>query len=398
MHISRQIGYSHVEQMELIADFILHFDVDRLLYAINGKELDESEIKSLTYDISDQNNKLARQKEHLFKFGRIFNKEWTTDDNMCFDSSIKVSRRIRSGTKGVKQVIGKFCKISRRQLRPGQDEPQAINVSMISSKYYVADLFGLASYPDCVKKLFYVMLEFYDNLDDCIHEAMRVLAEEKSIKQNERKCLDLLIQACEKSRKNQLHIIEAMERDPEFKAALMKTASLTSDDVNPVLKAWKNSKKEELFAVAYFHNCSPKDVGKITLHRTMLAADNDPELMKCMTIFGCKKDKAIKILSAIKQFDSLLTEKCKRGKIPAMSLFVFMRWCSDGVGYQTFLNYFNERYLAAGGKWDTITASALNGVSKKKKKQREKFEKVEKELLSKLCKKFPDKTGNILHE
>ena len=389
MQISRQIGSSHLEQMELIAKFISNFDVNRLIYAINGKQLDEDEILSLTLDIQEQKTKLDRQKQHLFRFGKVFNKEWTTDDNKCFDSSLKVSRRMRSGTKGVKNVIRRFCKISRRQLPPGQEAPQAIKVSMISSKNYVVDLFGLSSYPDCVKELFIVMLDFYDTLDECIHEAIRVLDEEKMLKEDKRKLLELFIEACEKSRKNQIHIIEAMESDPEFKAVLMKTASLTSEDANPVLKEWKNSKKEELFAVAYFHNCSPKDVGKITLYRTMHAADNDPELMKCMTLFGCDRQKANNILSAIRQFDTLLPEKCKREKIPAMHLFVFKKWCSEGIGCASFLSFFDERYKAAGGHWNTITPSALNGVSTNQYKKIEQLETVKEEMLTKLGKLFP---------
>lgn len=377
--------------MNLILEFILTFDVNKLLYAINGKQLNEDEIRSLTLDISEQNLKLEQQKNYLFNFGKTFNKEFATDDNKCFDSSIKLSRRIRSGTKGVKRVISMFCKISRKTLKPGQEEPQAIRLSMISSKYYIADLFGLATYPDSVKELFSVMLKFYDNLDECIHEAMRVLAEEKSIKQDKRKCLELLLQACEKSRKNQIHIIEAMEDDPEFKAAVMKTAMLTSDNVNPVLKEWKNSKKEELFAVAFFHNCSPKDISKITLHKTWMQADENPELMKCMTIFNCTKEKATNINMAISSFDTLLPEKCKKSQIPAMNLFVFMKWCSEGVGYETFLTYFNKMYRGSGGRWNPIGKSALSGVSTKRITKAEKFNKIEADMLEKLTQMFPEK-------
>ena len=70
MRISRQIGNSHIEQMNLILEFILTFDVNKLLYAINGKQLNEDEIRSLTLDISEQNLKLEQQKNYLFNFGK----------------------------------------------------------------------------------------------------------------------------------------------------------------------------------------------------------------------------------------------------------------------------------------------------------------------------------------
>ena len=94
-----------MEMMNLILEFVNNFNVDRLLYAINGKSLDEDEISNLTFDIKDYNVKLERQKKHLFDFGKTFNKRFTTDNNRCFDSSIKIARKIRSGTSGAKKVF-----------------------------------------------------------------------------------------------------------------------------------------------------------------------------------------------------------------------------------------------------------------------------------------------------
>ena len=91
MHISRQIGNSHVEQMELIADFIDNFEVYRLLYAINGKQLDEDQIISLTNDINEYNAKLSRQKQYLFKYCKTFPKEFAHEENSLVDSSMAVA-------------------------------------------------------------------------------------------------------------------------------------------------------------------------------------------------------------------------------------------------------------------------------------------------------------------
>ena len=48
MRPTKKIANSHEEEMNLILEFILNFDVQRLLYAINGKELREEDIISQT--------------------------------------------------------------------------------------------------------------------------------------------------------------------------------------------------------------------------------------------------------------------------------------------------------------------------------------------------------------
>ena len=363
MRTIKKIGNTHKEEMDLIMKFILNFDVNKLLYAINGKLLREEDIVSLTITIQEYFVKLSRQKVYLFRFGEIFNKEFTHEDNKCFDASLKASRKIRSLSAGIKAIIKPFVKVSRRKLPNGSPVPTIMERSMISTEYYYADLYGLPSYPDCVKDLFRVMLQFYEVVDVCIAECTRILMEEKSTKADKRKCIELFKEACEKSRKNQLHIIEAIENDPSFKEALKKSPYLTSDENNPVLKAFKKSPVSGSFAQKYFHNCTPKDIGKITIYKAWNESNEDPMLMLARTVFVKKNDEDIeRINHVIAHFDELLPIVCKRKTIPAYHLYVFMEWCGDVIGIDSFLNYFKKYYKAHGGKWKVVGKTAINGA------------------------------------
>lgn len=362
---SPHIGNTPLEMMNLILEFVKNFEVDRLLYAINGKHLDEDDIESITDDIEEYNNKLCRQKTHLYKFGKTFNKRFTTENNKLVDSSLKVSRKIRSGTAGVKKVLKYFCKPLRKRLPDGRENPQAHERSMINTPNYVADLFGLESYPQCVMKLFTVMLEFYGNLDDCIAECKRLLQQEKETRHNLKQLLTLLDQAIEKSQREQAHIILSMNSNPEMMKAIKNDEQLSSDECNPVLKAFKRCKSKEEFAQRYFHNCMPSDISKISLYSSYSNSDDDPEMMKAIMVFGNDRDKIVRINYAIDHFDSLLPAQCKRNKIPAMLLYFFMVWCSPAIGVKSFLDYFNKRYDAANGRWGTLGYSAINGAHSK---------------------------------
>ena len=398
MRTSTKIGNSHVEEMNLILEFILNFDVNRLLYAINGKQLREDDIESLTNDIRDYYNKLSRQKTYLFRFGKEFNKEYTTHDNKCFDTSIKLSRRMRSGTAGIKNAIFKpFVKISRKQLPDGASKPTILNRTMINTKHYTADLFGLSSYPDCVEELFLVMIQFYETLDECIAECKRVLKEEKDVKADERLCLERLIIAYEKSKKQQLHIIEAIENDPNFKEALKNSPSLSSDDNNPVLKAFKKNSMSGTFARTFFHNCTPEDIGKITLYKAWSESNEDPMLMLAHTVFGKDDEQIERINYIICHFDELLPPICKRDTIPAYRLYVFMEWCGSIIGIDSFLNYFKKYYKTHGGKWKIVGPSAIKGAKNRpfKSKYKEACNQARDEMLSGINRLLSDYDNQI---
>ena len=364
MRTSNHIGNSHLEQMNLIYEFICRFDVQNLLYAINGKHLDEDEIVSLTNDISEYHVKLKRQKQYLFKFCMSFPKEFASEDNHMVDSSVKVSRRMRSGAACVKKVFMKFCKVSRKHLPAGVQERQAHEVSLISTEHYNLDLFGLSSYPECVKELFRVMFEFYVDLNECLEEGLRTVKEVETTKSDAPKCLDILIKSCEKSKKNQRVLIEAIMTDPVMKDAVMKNKTF-SDEANPVLKEFKKTtSNKEQFAQKYYKNCSPKDVDKITIYE-VTTVEEDPNLSFAKLIFGNVGERIGKINYIIEHFDDLLPEKCKRGKIPAMNLFFFYQWSNPIVGIDSFLSYFNKYYKEHGGKWEPIGKSALTGACTK---------------------------------
>ena len=391
MQITNKIGDSFFEIVENIVCFVISFDVEKLLYAIDKKRFDEDTINDIKLDIQDQNAKLSRQKKYLFDYTKDFCKVYTHKDNKFVEHSERLLHRMRSGVSGIKRQARKFCLCSRRRLPEGADEPKAIKKTLLATEEYMGDLFGLDSYPTCVKELFIEMVTFYNTLSECLAEARRSLEEEKATKKNNRRCLELLIEAQKKCQKYQLIFIEAIEASPELKEMIMKNPKLMPGKDNPVMEDWRNCGATETergaFASRYYHNCTPEDVGRITLYKTITEADGDADIFTAMTLFNCDRDKALRINRAISQFDSFLPEKCKRDKIPAQHLYVFMRWCSPITGYNAFLGYFNKRYKAAGGKWETIDSpSALAGANRKMSKTSD----IYKDMMAKLQEMFPD--------
>ena len=394
MRISKQIGHTHREEMERILDFITSFDVDRLLYAIDMKRLDEAAIKDITLDIREQNVKLDRQKISLIRYAKDFNTEYTHPDNKMIDSSAIMSRKMKSGIKGMELIVWSFCRKSRRKLQQGQTAPQAIDRSHIATESFMRNLFGLETYPDFVKLLFVEMCTFYNNVQECLEVTLRTLEEEKHVKKNKPRCKELLEQKIDECKEEQSRLFSALKEMPDGEMNILLTKTFTPDDNNPMLQAWTTMKESEEgkaeFASTYFHNCSPEDVGQLSLFDTLTETDGDAELATCMSTFKCDIVKARKINQAISRFDRLLPKECKRKVIPSIYLYAFMLWCSNTIKQNKFLKYFNKRYKDSGGKWELIGTTALSGASAQHANSTTKYKDVETDLLKKLKKMFPE--------
>ena len=379
--------------MERIFDFISTFDVDRLLYAIDMKRLDEAAIRGITLDIREQNVKLERQKVSLLVYAKDFNQVYTHPDNQMIDSSASLSRKMKSGIKGMELVVWSFCRKSKRKLRHGQAAPQAIDHSLIATESYMKNLFGLETYPDFVKSLFYEMCSFYNNVQECLEVALNALEDEKHVKGDKPRCKELLEQKIEECKEEQGMILSALKEMPNGAMSFLQTKTFNPDKDNPMLHAWtvmKASKEgKEEFASTYFHNCSPEEVVQLSLFDTLSETGGDTDLATCMTTFNCEVEKARQINLAISRFDNLLPKKCKRDTIPSVYLYAFMRWCSPSIGQAAFLQYFNPRYQKAGGHWKVIQPSALSGASALYSKNDPKYVEAETDLLTKLAEMFP---------
>lgn len=376
MRPTNKIGSSREEEMKLIIQFVRSFDVNKLLYAINGKCFREEDIISLGIDIQEYCNKLSKQREYLYRFGKIFNNRFTTDDNKCFDTSLKASRKIRSLSAGIRAVVKPFIKVSRRQLPQDVAPPSIMDRSIICTCNYCGHLFGLSNYPDCVRDLFRMMLQFYEVVDDCISECTRILKEEKELKADKQRCLKLLDEAMEQSRKTQLHIVEAMVSDQKLLEAVRSSSRLLGDKNNHVLSEFKEKLTKGDFAQRFVHNCTTADVGTITLYTVSCQAEEDPLRALARLVFGYDDEKIDCYNYVISHFDSLLPPICKKGKMPAYRLYVFMEWCGCASNVSSFLNYFFRYYKAHGGKWEKIGASAINGAKNKRHKVKDNVDKV----------------------
>lgn len=367
MRVSRNIGHSSLEQIALVGHFIENFDSSKLLYAIEKKRFDQDDIISITEDIKIQNSKLCKQRISLNRMSYSYNKKFATDNNGVFDTGKKVCLTIKSGIKGIKDLLVKFTPRINRSQANGPQEGQAILRSAISSSVYPLQLFGYETYPDCVKELLEEMINFFNNLNDCLRICREVIDEERDLKKDGKRCLDLFVQACEKALERQRYIIEALNNDPAFLKAAMNNDEITGDSENEILKKYDQDKGDDTrFAQKYIHQFCPVEINKLVVNKGIKSACSGDITPNEELLFGHNnKSHVIDIRYVIENFDILIADvKCKRNCIPALQLLVFMNWCGTNGMQNMFCSYFTKSYEAANGKWNVPGPSALSGKNR----------------------------------
>ena len=96
--------YDPQEGLETIGRAIEKFDDKRFLFALNYKDWDETEIELMARQVCEYRTKLEQEHIRLIEFAKTFNKEFVTDNNRCFDTGLKLIRKLRSGISEVKRI------------------------------------------------------------------------------------------------------------------------------------------------------------------------------------------------------------------------------------------------------------------------------------------------------
>ncbi len=98
----------------LIAD-AEDFENDKIFASIRSRDYDESEINLINADVRICIAKIEKEYIALEKFSKEFNKLYATNYNQCYDTALKLCRKLRSTLAGTKKLFRKMCPIIRKK-------------------------------------------------------------------------------------------------------------------------------------------------------------------------------------------------------------------------------------------------------------------------------------------
>ena len=353
--------YDPKEGLETIGKAIGKFDDQHFLYALNYKNWDETEIELMARQVCEFRFKLEQEHIRLIEFAKTFNKEFVTDNNKCFNTGLKLIRKLRCGVSGVKRIYQKFCP------RPPKHrfyynaintkKQSAFDYSNLSIGSFQLSLFPLDSdiYPSCVRGLYNELGKFFHQLSLSLALCMKVLQDEEKIRKDSQYCYFLFEKFKEKVMADMIDMI----------MLLPTNAEIFQEEHNPAIASLKKYSGTEAWAPYGFHNFSKKDVKHLVIKEIQEAEKNGNISKEQIALFNNDPERIAKIDNIILHFDDLMPDNFKRKKLDAATIAMFMQWCGV-TDEKHFITYFNKVYERNPSRqYETVKNGAVNAAKKR---------------------------------
>ena len=329
------------ESIEQILAAIEKFDKERFLYALQYKNWDEAAIDRMASEVSDYRVRLKEELQRLADFANVFNNEFATDDNKCFDSALTLLKKLRSGMSETKRIFMKFCpraKIDRFTSNTDNAPRSAFQYSFFSTATVQLDAFEFEGYPECVRVLYNEIGNFFIVLEECLKLCQYVLEDEKRIRNDHVYCTYLYKVFKEKFFREICDLIELFDRLSE----------VLSEKNNPAIASRNKYDNDEEWAHNGFHNFGKKHVKHLVVRQVLdEKAGNDLTVTE-LQLFGNNVNKVHRYREIIKHFDDLLPENYTKQSIGSKMVLMFLIYAEIPHGlYEKAVAYFNEMYKSS---------------------------------------------------
>lgn len=358
------MGYSTkfndpTQGIETILSVINKFDKDRFLYALKYKHYNQPKLELMTQQVVEYRNKLEKEHERLMEFAKTFNKLFVTDNNQCFDTALKVLRKLRSGVKEVKRIYMNFCPRWNSKRIPYKvnvnKHYSAFDYSYFSLDTFELTFFELEDYPPYVQGLYNELCKFFFQLNLSLHLCIQVLNDEEKIRQDKGYCNFLFGEYKEKVLEEIMNIVMLIPLDSDC----------FQEEYNPAIASLKKFSSTEAWAPHGFHNFTKDEVKYLIIKEVQEEEKRGILTKQEILLFGNNPDKVKEINNIILHFDDLMPDDYSRKKLDALTIAMFMKWCGV-TNERNFLAYFNEKYVNNSNRlYGVVTIGAVNNAKKK---------------------------------
>ena len=325
-------------------EYIDNFNRDRFLYAILKKNYTLIDIERKTNEIESYSNRLKEVYTELKEVSKTYNNEYATDNNDRFKTAYDILKRMKSRIKETEKIFKSFCnkkknnEIIKELLN--HIERTYESRSFLCLHPYEPSLFGFEVYCEEVQALFIVMLNYFTLIKTCCRLCIDVINEEKRIKADGERCLQLFEEFYAKTLEDLSCILKRTKGD-EILAIK-----------NPATESLKKYANINSWARNNFHNHNRDDCKIIV---AQIELQNHRNLTKDeIELFGNDEEKILRYRKLIQAFDKLVPENYKKKPLPPLHVLMLLHYmrCNNlkkGVEYinSIYIQLDNRRFDAA---------------------------------------------------
>lgn len=328
------------------------FEQGKYLNAIYDCHLNKEDIMGVTEYVKEYKAKLSREHLALAKFALTFNKEYSTENNKCFDAAEKLFCKIRSTICGSKRIYKKFCRTVRKST-PSIEPPSVFKRSGLVNNYHSGLLFGMDTYDDCVQNLYEQLEEFFNELVKCLALCHMIITEENTIRHTPERCMGIYRDCYEKMVHNSRMMVRMFKESKMLPNSEMEERR-------------KNARSLQDFVCSNYHMYDPSQFQMHVVVSELKKGDDMTDVEKIL--FGADNTStAEKARLVMLHFDELENDAHKgkhKMKHSAYCVASFMLWCGVGMTQDDKVKMFVEDYFNATykGTYPPVKTNAVNNA------------------------------------
>lgn len=283
-----------------------------------------------------------RESLSLAKLELTYNKDFSVKDNKRFSTAEMLFNKLRSSMACIRKTIRKSCPRSNRKLFNPDFSPSIFERSVLTKGCCARDLYGINSFNDNVQALYYEQQTLFANVILSLSICYRVLKEEKEIKGDPEKCVERLLNQCQRIMESMQDILDESGDIPE-----------------PYIQQMIDKMGMREFAKNNFHEISIKELKKYAQY-LLQQASKGQQMQQCLSVFR-NKQRGNDALLLLKYFDMIMPSN--RKKMDALKVRLFCNWCDGGkvdnpkqFYYSILLNNYHGQQISF-PDWHAIIAS-----------------------------------------
>ena len=328
------------------------FEQDRFIAGIQARHYTKYDIEQALDMVTSYQSRMNVEARSLVRFSETFIQQFATDNNKCFETAQRYFNRIRSTLCAIKKVFQKTTPRSMVQLPEDKQQPTVFERSPLSYGACVIDMWGLASYDECVQTLYHKLETLLTTATTTLALCHQMIENEETIRQDTQQLKSIYRESCE----------QLMDSVREFAGFLGTVQQLPETELN---RRRQKARSMDEFLKKEYHNVAKQEFKKYVFLEAMRQGKNEGLTEEETYLFHDDYEKVRQVRWAIEHFDEMDVEG-QQGKLDSTRIVYFLKWCGVGQAKEKRLyKYFCDTYK---GHYSLLVWSA---ISKERKDQRD---------------------------
>lgn len=323
----------------------LSFEETKVLAAIRNRLYDETDIKIWCAEVREKACKLEKEYIALHEFSKIFLRLYATDFNKCYDTAYNLGRKLKSTLAGTKRLYKKMCptmKNTPTYAKLNHIQFSTFNHSYLAGIPYNTELFGLESYPECVRELCATIRYFFVKLMANMALCRDILEKERYIKSHPDECNKIYKENYEEIGNRSHDLIKSYE----------KTNAPFPE--SPICKEIRPGVNMQQDVCEHYHSYTQSQFQTFVIYDIIQKGKKDKLNEVESLLWPTNHELALKVRYTIEHFDELGEKEVRGRNIPsinkhhlkAVAIAMLMEWAGiAGKSNETaFIRYFKATY------------------------------------------------------